>query len=234
MNKTYFSPNSLFHFSSSSQGLVAVWWPHATPIPQAARCIANFRCGLKHLRQGKTCQGKRKEYIHMANLYVDDKNITLCNPVYIHWWFLTPNLSVCYKLTISQTVANLMEKTCRQLQQGREHGTSMAPQIDAIILLDRPVDFSHSSCTQLTYEGLIDKVYGIKYSEETDRPTQMKEKEIDTCTKTNNNKQQTHQSKTVFWRSVRVLLSDSYCVQYKTQSYKEDKTETFQTARCFG
>ena len=62
-----------------------------------------------------------------------------------------------------------MEKTRRQLQQGREHGTSMAPQIDAIILLDRSVDFLTPLCTQLTYEGLIDEVYGIKYSEETDR-----------------------------------------------------------------
>ena len=64
---------------------------------------------------------------------------------------LTPYFLVCCKLTISQTVANLMEKTHWQLQQGREHGTSMAPQIDAIILLDRSVDFLHSADIWGTY-----------------------------------------------------------------------------------
>ena len=58
-----------------------------------------------------------------------------------------------------------MEKTHRQLQQGRDQSSRSAPQIDAIILLDRSVDFMTPLCTQLTYEGLIDEVFGIKYSE---------------------------------------------------------------------
>ena len=59
-----------------------------------------------------------------------------------------------------------MEKTHRQLQQGRDQGSSdTAPQIDAIVLLDRAVDLLTPLCTQLTYEALIDEVYGIKYSE---------------------------------------------------------------------
>ena len=78
----------------------------------------------------------------------------------------------------------------------------MAPQIDVIILLDHSVDFLTPLCTQLTYEELIDDVYGIKYSEETDRQTdrqtQMKEKEIDTCTKTNKSHTHTHKSKLCF------------------------------------
>ena len=131
-----------------------------------------------------------------------------------------------------------MEKTHWQLQQGREHGTNMAPQIDVIILLDRSVDFLTPLCTQLTYEELIDDVYGIKYSEETDRQT---DRQTDTDERERNrhmyqNQQITHthtQIKIVFWRSVHVLLSDSYCVQYKTQSYKY-KTVMFQIAHCFG
>jgi len=41
----------------------------------------------------------------------------------------------------------------------------VAPQIDAIILLDRSVDLLTPLSTQLTYEGLIDEIYGIKHSE---------------------------------------------------------------------
>ena len=43
--------------------------------------------------------------------------------------------------------------------------TEIPPQIDSILLLDRSVDFIASLSTQLTYEGLIDEIYSIKYSE---------------------------------------------------------------------
>lgn len=34
--------------------------------------------------------------------------------------------------------------------------------IDQLLLLDRAIDFTSVMCTQLTYEGLIDEIYGIK------------------------------------------------------------------------
>ncbi len=40
---------------------------------------------------------------------------------------------------------------------------NLSPQIDAVVLLDRSVDLLTPLSTQLTYEGLIDEVYGIKY-----------------------------------------------------------------------
>ena len=41
----------------------------------------------------------------------------------------------------------------------------LAPQIDAVVLLDRTVDLMTPLSTQLTYEGLIDEIYGITHSE---------------------------------------------------------------------
>ena len=41
----------------------------------------------------------------------------------------------------------------------------LPPQSDAVILLDRSVDFLTPLSTQLTYEGLIDEIYGIKLGE---------------------------------------------------------------------
>lgn len=40
----------------------------------------------------------------------------------------------------------------------------MPPQIDRLLILDRAVDLVTPMVTQLTYEGLIDEVYGIKNS----------------------------------------------------------------------
>ena len=39
----------------------------------------------------------------------------------------------------------------------------LTPQIDMVVLLDRTVDLLTPLCTQLTYEGLIDELYGITY-----------------------------------------------------------------------
>ena len=41
----------------------------------------------------------------------------------------------------------------------------LPPQIDSIVLLDRPLDFLTPLSTQLTYEGLIDEIYQIKNGE---------------------------------------------------------------------
>ena len=37
------------------------------------------------------------------------------------------------------------------------------PEIDNLVLIDRHVDMITPMCTQLTYEGLIDEMFGIKY-----------------------------------------------------------------------
>lgn len=59
-----------------------------------------------------------------------------------------------------------MSKMRDELQRAGDRSTSeVAPQIDAIVLLDRSVDFVASLSTQLTYEGLIDEIFAIKYSE---------------------------------------------------------------------
>lgn len=42
----------------------------------------------------------------------------------------------------------------------------VVPQIDALVLLDRSVDLLTPLSTQLTYEGLIDEVFGIKHCED--------------------------------------------------------------------
>jgi hypothetical protein len=40
----------------------------------------------------------------------------------------------------------------------------ISPQIDCLLLIDRNVDLLTPLCTQLTYEGLIDEIYGISNS----------------------------------------------------------------------
>jgi len=40
----------------------------------------------------------------------------------------------------------------------------IVPQISTLILIDRSVDLITPLSTQLTYEGLIDEIYGIKNS----------------------------------------------------------------------
>ena len=62
---------------------------------------------------------------------------------------------------MAQVVADQVKRMRRELTQARE----VSPQIDAIILLDRSVDFLTPLSTPLTYEALIDEVYGIKNCE---------------------------------------------------------------------
>ncbi|KAL7412422.1 vacuolar protein sorting 33A [Mrakia frigida] len=63
-----------------------------------------------------------------------------------------------------------------QLQTLRQTDSSSSPlplstQIDAMIVLDRSVDWVTPMCTQLTYEGLIDEIMGIKNSHVEVSPT---------------------------------------------------------------
>jgi len=45
---------------------------------------------------------------------------------------------------------------------GSDTTTQLTPEIDTVIILDREVDLVTPMMTQLTYEGIIDEVYGIK------------------------------------------------------------------------
>ena len=46
--------------------------------------------------------------------------------------------------------------------QGRE--PQVVPQIDSLLILDRNVDLLSPLLSQLTYEGLIDEIFGINNS----------------------------------------------------------------------
>lgn len=41
-------------------------------------------------------------------------------------------------------------------------GDDIRPEIDRLLILDRTIDFISPLVTQLTYEGLIDEVFGIR------------------------------------------------------------------------
>ena len=58
-----------------------------------------------------------------------------------------------------------MERMRKEMFSNLTAAKEIAPQIDAIILLDRTVDLLTPLSTQLTYEGLIDEIYSIKYCE---------------------------------------------------------------------
>ena len=49
-------------------------------------------------------------------------------------------------------------------QEVFESKNQVSPQIDCLLLIDRNVDLLTPLCTQLTYEGLIDEIYGIQNS----------------------------------------------------------------------
>ena len=61
-------------------------------------------------------------------------------------------------------MADLLERLRREMFSNMTSEREVAPQIDSIILLDRSVDLLTPLSTQLTYEGLIDEIYGVKHS----------------------------------------------------------------------
>ena len=63
-----------------------------------------------------------------------------------------------------QAVADLLERMRRDTFSNLSSVKELSPQIDALVLLDRAVDLLTPLSTQLTYEGLIDEIYGIKHS----------------------------------------------------------------------
>ena len=57
-------------------------------------------------------------------------------------------------------VADMMLRMRRELDMDEE---AKVPEIDNLVLIDRSVDMVTPMCTQLTYEGLIDEFFHIKY-----------------------------------------------------------------------
>ena len=62
-----------------------------------------------------------------------------------------------------QAVADLLERMRKDMFSNLSSAKEISPQIDAVVFLDRSVDLLTPLSTQLTYEGLIDELYGIKH-----------------------------------------------------------------------
>ncbi|KYQ52859.1 Vacuolar protein sorting-associated protein 33A [Trachymyrmex zeteki] len=60
-------------------------------------------------------------------------------------------------------VWELLERLNREEEDNKSHPASSVA-IEHLLLLDRSVDLLSPLVTQLTYEGLIDEIYGIKYN----------------------------------------------------------------------
>ena len=52
----------------------------------------------------------------------------------------------------------------RKKREAADSENRVSPQIDSLLLIDREVDLLTPLFTQLTYEGLIDELYGIQNS----------------------------------------------------------------------
>lgn len=62
----------------------------------------------------------------------------------------------------AKAVANLLMQMRREFGHNQE--PQMQPKIDNLILIDRTIDHLTPMMAQLTYEGLIDENFGIKFS----------------------------------------------------------------------
>lgn len=66
----------------------------------------------------------------------------------------------------AKTVWNLMNKMLKeQMSTGDKKFFNQVSQIDHLLLIDRSVDLITPMAKQLTYEGLIDELFGINNSE---------------------------------------------------------------------
>ena len=61
-----------------------------------------------------------------------------------------------------QIVAEQLLRKRREMVPNLE--PQITPKIDNLILIDRSVDYLTPMMIQLTYEGLVDESFGIKYS----------------------------------------------------------------------
>ncbi len=66
-------------------------------------------------------------------------------------------------------MCELLERMRKEMFSNTSSAKELTPQIDAVVLLDRNIDLMTPLSTQLTYEGLIDEIYGINHSECVDR-----------------------------------------------------------------
>lgn len=67
---------------------------------------------------------------------------------------------------LSQRLTDLLHRLRRELPLATPSSTPLANgTIDSMIVLDRQVDMVTPMCTQLTYEGLVDEVIGIRNCE---------------------------------------------------------------------
>lgn len=60
-------------------------------------------------------------------------------------------------------VWDLLKRLDREEDDGKFNNSQLAP-IEHLLLLDRSIDLLTPLVTQLTYEGLIDEIFGIKNS----------------------------------------------------------------------
>lgn len=102
---------------------------------------------------------------------------------------------------------------------------SVSQNIDSLIILDRSVDLISPLCTQLTYEGLIDEVFGIRSSHaEVDSaivgPTSQKSAPA-AATSTSNAASTTSQPPTPAKKKIKVPLnsSDRLFVQLRDMNF---------------
>ena len=58
----------------------------------------------------------------------------------------------------------------RKKREAADSENQVSPQIDTLLLIDRNVDLLTPLFTQLTYEGLIDELYGIQNSKSCKHP----------------------------------------------------------------
>jgi len=75
-------------------------------------------------------------------------------------WFVVcsvQNLSCC-------NFQRVLDMVMRKKREMADTPNQQPPQIDTVLLLDRAVDLLTPLFTQLTYEGLIDELYGIENS----------------------------------------------------------------------
>jgi Sec1 family len=63
----------------------------------------------------------------------------------------------CSANSLPPRIARLQEEQAQAPAQRRAPGRG----IDTLILLDRAMDVVTPCCTQLTYEGLVDEVFGV-------------------------------------------------------------------------
>ncbi|CAF0986915.1 unnamed protein product [Brachionus calyciflorus] len=96
-------------------------------------------------------------YNDMTHLYHVAKSIMTMQSLY----GIIPN--VYGKGKYSKLVAEQIFRMRREMAQNQE--PQIIPKIDNLILIDRTVDFITPMMTQLTYEGLIDENFGIKYTQ---------------------------------------------------------------------